>query len=140
VENAKRCGVHALAAYVVVLSDSSVLLVQLTNPPAGHPGWCLPGDALRHGEHPENCVARILTEQLGLQPGRLELAEIESIPGEPWHLFFHYTCEADRLPVAAGEIAEARFFQLEHLPQTAHGTWERDVVYRVVAGGGAEDA
>jgi len=73
VENAKRCGVHALAAYVVVLSDSSVLLVQLTNPPAGHPGWCLPGDALRHGEHPENCVARILTEQFASCTGLIVL-------------------------------------------------------------------
>ncbi|MGH2400595.1 MAG: NUDIX domain-containing protein, partial [bacterium] len=86
-ENAKHCGVHTLAAYVVVLSDSSVLLVRPTNPPAGHPGWTLPGDLLRHGEHPEHCIARILTGQLGLKAGWLELAEIESIPGEPWHLF-----------------------------------------------------
>ncbi|HEU4798436.1 MAG TPA: NUDIX domain-containing protein [bacterium] len=140
-ENAKRCDVHVLFADVVVLSDSSVLLIQPAHPPAEHLGWRLPGDALRHGEHPEKCAARILTEQLGLQVGWLELAEIESIPGELWHLFFHYKCEADRPPVTAPEIAEARFFQLEHLPPTAHGTWERDVVFRVVVGGGgAEEA
>lgn len=135
-ENAKRCDVHALVADVVVLSDSSVLLIRPAHPPAGRPGWRLPGDALRHGEHPEKCAARILTEQLGLQVGALELAEIESVPGEMWHLFFHYKCEADRAPAAAAEIAEVRFFQLEHLPQTAHGTWERDVVHRVIVGGG----
>lgn len=137
-EKGNRCDVHALVADVVVLSDSSVLLVQPANPPPGRPEWRLPGEALRHGEHPETCAARVLKEQLGLQPGRLELAEIESIPGEPWHLFFHYKCEADRPPVASPEIAEARFFQLEHLPQTAHGTWERDVVFRVIVGGGEE--
>ena len=139
-ENTKRCAVHVLATYVVVLSDSSVLLVQPTNPPEGHPGWSLPGDGLRHGEHPERCAARILSEQLGLQVGTLELAEIESIPGEPWHLFFHYKCEADRLPVAAAEISEARFFQLEHLPQMAHGAWERDVIFRAILGGGPQEA
>lgn len=131
---AKRCDVHALTSDVVVLADSTVLLVRPKDPPAGREGWRLPADALRHGEHPQACASRLLKERLGLEPAWMELAEVESVPGEPWHLFFHYRCEADRAPSPSPEIAEARFFQVEHLPSTAHGEWERDVIYRVMGG------
>lgn len=129
----KRCDLHALIADVVVLADSAVLLVRPHDPP-DRPGWRLPGEPLRHGEHPQACAARVLQDQLGLAPDWLELAEVESLPGEPWHLFFHYKCEAAQAPAPGPAIAEARFFQIEHLPDTARGPWEREVIYRVLTG------
>lgn len=129
----KRCDLHALVADAVVLADSAALLVRPRDP-QGRPGWTLPGEALRHGEHPQACVERVLREQLGLTPEWLELAEVESQPGDRWHLFFHYRCEAGGPPIPGAAIAETRFFQVEHLPETAHGTWERDVIYRVLMG------
>lgn len=127
----KQCGFHTLLADAIVRGDSAVLLVRPLSSTDGREGWRFPGDRLRHGEHPETCVRRALKEQVGLEPEWIVLAEVESIPGKDWHLIFHYSCEADRLPAPPQEVAEARFFQIEHLPQTAHGTWERDVIYRV---------
>ena len=132
----QRCSLHNLIADAVVQTDSAVLLVQVANPPDASEGWRLPGDQLRHGEHPEVCIRRVLREQLGLEQERLELAEVESIPGQNWQLIFHYRCDVDRLPAPAPGIQDARFFQLEHLPSTAHGAWEKDVIYKVITGGG----
>jgi len=67
----------------------------------------------------------------------LSLAEVESaVEGGVWSLVFHFRCDADRPPAPGSAIAEARFFQIEHLPPTAHGAWERDVIYRVMTGAG----
>lgn len=128
----RHCGAHTLLADVVVQGDSAVLLVRLPRPPDGREGWRLPGDLMRHGEHPEACVRRVLKQHLGLEPDWLVLAEVESIPGENWQLVFHYRCDADRPPTPGESVREARFFQIEHLPETAHGRWERDVIYRVM--------
>lgn len=121
-----------LIADAVVQADSTVLLVRLTDPPDSVDAWRLPGEELRHGEHPEACVRRVLKEFLRLEPEVLELAEIESLPGDLWRLVFHYRCEADRSPTPGGAVREARFFQVEHLPRTARGDWEREVIYRVI--------
>ncbi len=125
----RRCELHALVADAVVQEDSGVLLVQLAT---ATDGWQLPGGALHHGEHPENCIRRLLKTQVGLEPDWLVLAEVESVPGQPWRLIFHYRCDANA-PLRRGEgVREARFFQLEHMPATANGPWERDVIYRVI--------
>ncbi len=127
-----RCDLHALAADAVVQEDGSVLLVRLASAPDGREGWRLPGALLDHGEHPEACIRRVLKALVGLEPDWLTLTEIESVPGEVWHLRFHYRCEANHGPVRGAGVREARFFQLEHLPQTANGPWEREVIYRVI--------
>lgn len=126
------CVRHTLIADAVVQGDSAVLLVRIQDPLDGRDEWRLPGDRLQHGEHPEICIRRVLKNSVGLDPEWLVLAEVESIPGENWQLIFHYRCDAERLPVAGQDLREARFFQVEHLPRTAHGTWERDVIYRVI--------
>ena len=131
------CDVHVLTADVVVQDDSAVLLVRPETPHDGAEGWRLPEERLRFGEAPEACARRLLKEQLGLEPEWVALAEVESsVDGAVWSLTFHFKCDADRRPVAGPAIAEARFFQIEHLPATAHGTWEREVVYRVVTAAG----
>ena len=128
-----QCSLHVLAADVVVQDDSAVLLVRPTTPHDGAEGWRLPAERLRFGEAPEACARRLLKEQLGLEPEWVALAEVESsVDGAVWSLTFHFKCDADRRPVAGPAIAEARFFQIEHLPATAHGTRKREIVYRVV--------
>ncbi len=123
-----------LLADAVVQEDSGVLLLQLVDAANGREGWQLPGGALDRGEHPEAAIRRVLKMQVGLEPEYLALAEVESTPGDHWRLIFHYRCDANRPPTIGEGVRAARFFQLEHLPQTAHGDWERDVIYRVVAG------
>ncbi len=125
-----RCAVHTLISDVVVLADSAVLLVKDAD---ADRGWRLPGGLLHHGEHPKVGARRILREQVGVDLEFLELAEIESVPGATWHLYFHFRTDLDRRPEPGPSVGELRLFQLEHLPPTAHGTWERDVIYRVVA-------
>jgi len=128
--SAASCTVHTLISDIVVLADSAVLLVQDA---AGAQGWRLPGGELRHGEHPVDAARRFLQEQIGVVPEFVDLADVESIPGTPWHLIFHYRTDLDRRPEPGPAIGALRLFQLEHLPDTAHGQWEREVIYRVVA-------
>ncbi len=131
------CDTHVLVADVVVMDDSAVLLVRRSPASDDAAGWGLPGDALRFGEAPDACARRVLNEGLGLAPEWITLAEVESaVEGGVWSLVFHFRCDADRPPAPGSAIAEARFFQIEHLPPTAHGAWERDVIYRVMTGAG----
>jgi len=128
---------HVLVADVVVQDNSAVLLVRPRTPSDGAEGWRLPTDMLRFGEAPETGARRILRDRLGLEPERVVLAEVESsVDGGVWSLVFHFQCDADRRPAPGPAIAEARFFQIEHLPPTAHGTRERDVIYRVITAAG----
>lgn len=124
-----------LAADVVAQSDSAVLLIMLRQPSDGADGWRLPGATLQWGEHPEACVRRALRDQVGLEPEYVVLADVESAAAGQWSVTFHYRCDAGRPPRPGSAVREARFFQVEHLPPTAHGTWERDVIYRVISGG-----
>lgn len=118
---------------VVVQDDSTVLLVQLNTPHGDAKGWRLPGDTLRFGEAPETCARRVLNERLALAPEEMTLAEVESaIDSGVWRLTFHFRCIADRRPAPSPGVAEARFFQLEHLPAMARGDQDRDAIYRVV--------
>ena len=131
------CEMHVLVADVVVQDDSAVLLVRPRTPSDGAEGWRLPTDMLRFGEAPETGARRILRDRLGLEPEWVALAEVESsVDGGVWSLVFHFQCDADRRPAPGPGIAEARFFQIEHLPPTAHGTRERDVIYRVITAAG----
>src|SRR2546427_1834898 len=132
-----QCALHALVADVVVQDDSAVLLVRPETPHDGAEGWRLPEERLRFGEAPEACARRLLKEQLGLEPEWVALAEVESsVEAAVWSLIFHFKCDADRRPVAGPAIAEARFFHIEGLPATAHGTRERVVVYAGVCSAG----
>lgn len=131
-------GIAALRVDVIVCDDSAVLLVQPSAPLHGSAEWGLPGDAVRFGEAPEASSRRVLKDQLGLEPEWVQLAEVESTMHEGvWTLTFHFRCDADRPPQPGPQLADARFFQAEHLPPTAHGTHERDIIFRVLTAGSA---
>lgn len=127
------CAVHELEVDVVVQDDSTVLLVRPQTPPDGAEGWRLPGDALQFGEAPEGCARRVLKERLGLDPEGITLAEVESmVENGVWRLVFHFRCGADRRPTPSADLAEVRFFQLEHLPAMAGGPRAREAIYRII--------
>lgn len=129
----------ALWVDVVVCDDGTVLLVRPTAPREGTAEWRLPGAALQYGEAPDAAVRRVLHDNVGLDPESVLLADVESAMRDGvWTLNFHFRCDADRPPRPGPQIAEARFFQVEHLPLTAHGTHERDIIFRVLSAGAAE--
>ena len=54
-----------LGVLAVVLCEGAALLVQRANPPDQHL-WSFPGGKVEPGETPEACLARELTEELGI--------------------------------------------------------------------------
>jgi ADP-ribose pyrophosphatase YjhB (NUDIX family) len=129
-----RSGLTTLWVDIVVCDDSAVLLVRPTAPREGTAEWRLPGAALQYGEAPNAAARRVLHDDVGLDPEYVPLADVESTMSDGvWTLIFHFRCDADRPPQAGRQIAEARFFQVEHLPPTANGTRERDIIFRVLS-------
>lgn len=129
-----RSGLTSLWVDVVVCDDSAVLLVRPTAPREGTVEWHLPGAALQYGEAPDVAARRVLHDTVVLDPEDVQLVDVESIVRDGvWTLAFHFRCDADRPPQAGQQIAEARFFQVEHLPPTAHGTREREIIFRVLS-------
>ncbi len=134
-----RSGRTELWVDIVVCDDSAVLLVRASAPREGTPEWRLPGAAMQYGEAPDTAARRVLHDHVGLDPEYVQLADVESTMCEGvWTLTFHFRCDADRPPQPGPQIAEARFFQVEHLPPTAHGTHERDIIFRVFSAGPSE--
>ncbi len=129
-----RSGRTELSVDIVVCDDSAVLLVRGTAPREGTAEWRLPWAAMQYGEAPDAAARRVLHDHVGLDPEHIQLADVESTMREGvWTLTFHFRCDADRPPKVGPQIAEARFFQVEHLPPTANGTRERDIIFRVLS-------
>lgn len=134
-----RSGLTALWVDVVVRDDSAVLLIRPAAPRGETADWRLPGTAMQYGEAPDATARRVLHDHVGLDPEDIQLASVESTMRDGvWTLIFHFRCDADRPPRAGPEIAEARFFQVEHLPPTAHGTHERDTIFQVLSSSAPE--
>jgi ADP-ribose pyrophosphatase YjhB (NUDIX family) len=135
------CEIHKLVADVALVAEGHVLFVKYrdTSSYDGQSGWFLPDDFLAHGEHPDEAARRIATEQTGQGTHRLRLAEIESFGGRKaaWHLVFHYLDELEerREVEPRGNVAEARWFALDSLPEAhevAHHGWGLDTLQRVL--------
>ncbi|OLC28730.1 MAG: hypothetical protein AUH31_08270 [Armatimonadetes bacterium 13_1_40CM_64_14] len=134
-----RSGPTAMWVDVVICDDSAVLLVRPTAKREENAEWRLPGAALQYGEAPDAAARRVLRDHVGLDPESVPLADVEStLRDGVWTLTFHFRCDAERPPQPGQQIAEVRFFQVEHLPPTAHGTRERDIVFRVLSVGTPE--
>jgi hypothetical protein len=57
-------------------------------------------------------------------------ARVESFRGRRgWHVVFHYRVEVEGEPTGP----EAAWFAPDNLPRTAHGSWERKAVERVLS-------
>ena len=103
----------------------------------GQRGWFLPDDYVVHGEHPRDAAARILREQVGIEPPELRLADVESFADGAWHLIFHYAGELTEAPSLShgANVAAAQWFPLDALPppgEVAHEGWALEVIERVL--------
>jgi len=67
-----------LAAYAVIVTDGSLLLVRIASRSDGAGRWTLPGGGLDWGEHPDDGLLRELKEETGLTPSSFQLAGINS--------------------------------------------------------------
>lgn len=133
-----------LVADVALYAGNHVVFVKYrdTSKYDGQRGWFLPDDYLSHAEHPRDAAARIVRDQLGLDPPPLELVDIESFDGGSWHLIFHFrghlphVCDLTR----GDNVAAAEWFSLHSLPATnevAHGGWGLETLEKVPAGEGS---
>jgi 8-oxo-dGTP pyrophosphatase MutT (NUDIX family) len=104
----------ALGVRVMLIKDGQVLLVRQTY----MPGWFMPGGGVKRGETVEQAVRREAYEETGAQLGQLTLLGAYTHFGEyksDHNLLFQctdftFSGKQDR------EIAEARFFPLDGLP------------------------
>jgi len=114
-EVAMECRIHKLVADVALHAGDRVMLVKYedTSKYDGQPGWFLPDDYLGHLEHPADAAARIVRQQLGIEPPALELGEIESFGNGTWHLIFHFTGRLSESsePHFGANVAAAQWFQ-----------------------------
>ena len=104
-----------LGVRIMLIRDGQALLVRHTY----IPGWYLPGGGVKRGETLEEAACREAREEVGANLGALELLGVYSNFNEyksDHNLLFLCTdftlsAEHDR------EIAEARFFPLDALPE-----------------------
>jgi len=102
---------HPGAAAVVPLhSDGSVTLIWQHRHAAGGSIWEIPAGKLEPGEDPAFCAARELTEEAGLQAGKLtHLATIHTTPAftdEQIHLFLAESLSPTPQNLEADEIVQ----------------------------------
>jgi ADP-ribose pyrophosphatase YjhB (NUDIX family) len=123
---------------VAVLHHNSALLVKYGDSSQydNRPGWFLPNDALRHVEHPETAVKRILGEQVGIENATLKLVEVESFIGDnkSWHLIFDYLAFPTSMKITKADgVSDAKWFEMDELPRPdefAHKGWGRAVLLK----------
>lgn len=106
---------NAWDVYVDILltSDGSVLLLR----GEGTELWQVPAAPLSVGDDPLARAKEVAREFLGLDVEWVELAwaEARRVAGRPV-LILHYRADAPGYPQPGPGVAEARFFQVEHLP------------------------
>jgi len=110
-----------------------ILLVKYPNPPGNKHGWWIPAPELAYGQHPDEACSKVI-ESLGLKDTSSSLVEIESYETNNWHLFFHYRVRTSSTPVPAPEYREARWFDLDGLPEVgafALGSRARSLIERL---------
>lgn len=113
---------------VMVLNEREELLLIRNSYGPTHL-WVLPGGGIKRGEKPEDAAAREVREEVGLEVGELRFAGCHANDGEGKRDTIHlFTARADGEPqIDPFEIAEARFFALDALPETVSGATRRRI-------------
>jgi len=113
----------------IVLQDDAgrVLFVKYD---ADDERWWLPGDDLVPYQHPDDRAREILDGFTGLKWSGLQMVFVESFRGRRgWHVMFNYRASGGGEPAGT---PPGSWFAPDSLPRTMHGSWEHDVVQRVL--------
>ena len=104
-----------LGVRIMLIKDGQVLLVRQTY----MPGWFMPGGGVKRGETVEETARREAREEVGAEMGELKLLGTYTHFSE--HKSDHnplFLCTDFTLDIKPdNEIAEARFFPLDALPE-----------------------
>lgn len=107
------------AVTVIVVSDSSILLVKRGVPPA-RGSWCLPGGFMEVRESAAEAARRELAEETGLIAQELSLQDICPFPGgrQGNILVLGFLANSVSGQLTPGDDAlEARFFPFDKMPK-----------------------
>lgn len=122
----KQPDVQVISNLVVRRDDGHILLIRDPDDER----WWLPGEDVRPYQHPDERAREVLEKVGGLACRSMSMVFVESFRGRRgWHVVFHYRIEAEGEPTEP----EAGWFAPDELPRTAHGSWERKAVERVLA-------
>jgi ADP-ribose pyrophosphatase YjhB (NUDIX family) len=122
----KQPDVQVISNLVVRREDGHVLLIRDSDDRR----WWLPGEDVRPYQHPDERAREVLEEVGGLVCRSMSMVFVESFRGRRgWHVVFHYRVEVEGEPTRS----EAAWFAPDDLPRTAHGSWERKAVERVLS-------
>lgn len=102
---------------IVYNSNNEILLIERKNPPYG---WAIPGGFVDYGETVENAAKRELEEETGITVDKFEMLGVYSDPTRDSR--FHtvsivYYTFSDDAPKAADDAKDAKFFNLNKLPE-----------------------
>lgn len=121
----KQPDVQVISNLIVRREDGRVLLIRDTDDER----WWLPGGDVRPYQHPDDRAREVLEEVGGIACRSIAMVFVESFRGRRgWHVVFHYLVDVEGEPTDA----EAAWFAPDDLPRTAHGSWERKAVERVL--------
>lgn len=119
-----------VAVVALLVEDESVLLVQRRHAPEKGK-WVLPGGFLDAGEDPRDVAVREMREETSLEIETTELIDIwaeDAAPGSASLVVLYRATRAAgaiQRPRAADDAADARFFPVNALPDTAFRSTER---------------
>jgi ADP-ribose pyrophosphatase YjhB (NUDIX family) len=117
-----------LTSNVVVTSPNGQIL--LTQYDEDDDRMWIPGASINEYEHPDTAAIRALAD-IGLTSTLVtKLSHIESFRGRRgWHVMFNYLVVLDSEQVNT----QAKWFDANKLPPTAHGDWETEVILKALA-------
>ncbi len=113
---------QVIANLVTINDKGQVLLTQLDDSEK----WWLPGEDVEPFTHPDDTVAKIAAKLTGeaLKPN---FDHLESFRGRRgWHLMFNYV-----LLAGAARNEDGDWHDVDALPKTAHGNWEKQVIRQI---------
>lgn len=103
-------------ADIIVETGSGIVLIKRKNPPYG---WAIPGGFIDYGESAEDAARREIREETGIEITGLTQFHTYSDPSRDprFHtLTVVFTAQAESLPRAGDDAAEAGIFTADNLP------------------------